>query len=114
MKITYTLDGKTVTPDEIKGKSGKVTIRFDYTNNEKRTVKIDGKDTAIIKNLAFNSDYYSADDMFMRPGGSCLAEFEPIKVTEIKLTISRKLDDTGEGGDEIRVSDIVVLSKKEA
>ena len=45
MKITYTLDGKTVTPDEIKGKSGKVTIRFDYTNNEKRTVKIDGKDT---------------------------------------------------------------------
>ncbi|MFR1564826.1 MAG: family 43 glycosylhydrolase [Christensenellales bacterium] len=76
--------------------------------------KIDGKDTAIIKNLAFNSDYYSADDMFMRPGGSCLAEFEPIKVTEIKLTISRKLDDTGEGGDEIRVSDIVVLSKKEA
>ena len=45
MKITYTLDGKTVTPDEIKGKSGKVTIRFDYTNNEKRTVKVDGKDT---------------------------------------------------------------------
>lgn len=43
MKITYTLDGKTVTPDEIKGKSGKVTIRFDYTNNEKRTVKVDGK-----------------------------------------------------------------------
>ena len=30
MKITYTLDGKTVTPDEIKGKSGKVTIRIDY------------------------------------------------------------------------------------
>lgn len=44
MKITYTLDGKTVTPDEIKGKSGKVTIRIDYTNNEKRTVKVDGKD----------------------------------------------------------------------
>ena len=42
MKITYTLDGKTVTPDEIKGKSGKVTMRFDYTNNEKRTVKVDG------------------------------------------------------------------------
>ena len=42
MKITYTLDGKTVTPDEIKGKSGKVTIRFDYINNEKRTVKVDG------------------------------------------------------------------------
>ena len=33
MKVTYTLDGQTVTPDEIAGKSGKVTIRFDYTNN---------------------------------------------------------------------------------
>ena len=35
--ITYSLDGKEVKPEELAGKSGKVTIRFDYTNNE--TVK---------------------------------------------------------------------------
>lgn len=49
----------------------------------------------------------------MRPGGSCLAEFEPINVTKIKIYISQKLDKTNEGGDEIAISDIVVLSKKE-
>ena len=44
MKITYTLDGQEVTPEEIAGKSGKVTIRFDYTNKEKTTVNVDGTD----------------------------------------------------------------------
>lgn len=30
VKVTYTLDGKTVSADELKGKSGKVVIRYDY------------------------------------------------------------------------------------
>ena len=47
VKITYLLDGKEVTPEEIAGKSGKVTIRFDYTNNTEKTVKIGGKDEKI-------------------------------------------------------------------
>lgn len=34
-KITYYLDGKEIAPADLTGKSGKVTIRFDYTNNEK-------------------------------------------------------------------------------
>lgn len=34
-KLTYYLDGKEMSPEEIAGKSGKVKIRFDYTNNEK-------------------------------------------------------------------------------
>lgn len=34
-KITYYLDGKEIEPEELAGKSGKVTIRFDYTNHEK-------------------------------------------------------------------------------
>lgn len=35
MKISYYLDGKKVSAKEIAGKSGKVKIRFDYTNNQK-------------------------------------------------------------------------------
>ena len=46
-KLTYYLDGKEVTPEELAGKSGEVTIRFDYTNNQKVTEKIDGKDEDI-------------------------------------------------------------------
>ncbi len=43
-KVTYFMDGKELTPEEMAGKSGKATIRFDYTNHEKTTQVIDGKE----------------------------------------------------------------------
>lgn len=46
-KVTYYLDGKEITPEELAGKSGKVTIRFDYTNNEKVKTTIAGKEEEI-------------------------------------------------------------------
>ncbi len=45
IKVSYTLDGKEVTADELAGASGHVTIRFDYTNNESRTVVLEDGDT---------------------------------------------------------------------
>ena len=48
-KVTYYLDGNEISPEELAGKSGKVTIHFDYTNHssyeetvngEKQTVKV--------------------------------------------------------------------------
>lgn len=44
VSVTYLLDGSEVSPDELAGKSGEVTIRFDYTNNQKETVKVDGEE----------------------------------------------------------------------
>lgn len=46
-KVAYYLDGKEIEPKELAGKSGKVTIRFDYTNRAKTTVKVNGKKTDI-------------------------------------------------------------------
>lgn len=46
-KITYYLDGKEMDPKEIAGKSGAVTIRFDYTNQEKVEALINGKETEV-------------------------------------------------------------------
>lgn len=43
MKITYYLDGKEISAENLAGKSGKVTMRFDYTNNEKKTITVNGK-----------------------------------------------------------------------
>ncbi len=43
-KVTYFMDGKEMSPEEMAGKSGKATIRFDYTNNEKTTQVIDGEE----------------------------------------------------------------------
>ena len=41
--ISYTLNGKSITAKKLAGKSGKVTMRIDYRNNEARTVSINGK-----------------------------------------------------------------------
>lgn len=46
-KITYYLDGKEIAPEDLAGKSGKVTMRFEFINNEKTTKTIDGKSTDI-------------------------------------------------------------------
>ena len=34
LKLNYTLDGKAISPDELAGKSGRVTIRYTYENNQ--------------------------------------------------------------------------------
>ena len=47
MKVTYTLDGKTITPEELKGKSGHVTICFDYENKAETTVTIQGREQKV-------------------------------------------------------------------
>ena len=47
MSVSYKLDGEPVSAEEIAGKSGKVTIRFDYENRQYETVKIDGKNEKI-------------------------------------------------------------------
>lgn len=45
--ITYELDGEEITPEELVGKSGNVTIRFTYTNHEKTTVEVNGKEKEV-------------------------------------------------------------------
>lgn len=45
VKVTYLLDGKEMSPSEIAGKSGKVTIKFEYTNNQKKEITVNGKKT---------------------------------------------------------------------
>ena len=47
MTVTYTLDGKKVSTDEIAGKTGKVSIRFDDDNRQYEMVKIDGQEEKI-------------------------------------------------------------------
>ena len=47
VKITYFLDGKEISPEDLTGKSGHVTIRWEYTNKQKVTKTINGKKTDI-------------------------------------------------------------------
>lgn len=43
VKVTYYLDDKEIKPEELKGKSGKVRIRYEYQNLTGNTVTVDGK-----------------------------------------------------------------------
>ena len=43
MEVTYTLDGQTISPEELAGKSGHVTMRFAYRNKQVTTAVINGK-----------------------------------------------------------------------
>lgn len=75
--------------------------------------KIQGQKTAYIKDIAFNPDYYDLFEMYVRPGCAVLAEFDEITVTELKISISKKLDaENSEGGDTIKISDVLVLGKE--
>ena len=47
MKVTYYVDGKEIPTKDMAGKSGKVTMRFDYTNHSSKTVSLKGTDTTI-------------------------------------------------------------------
>ena len=88
IKITYELDGKVVSADEIAGKSGKVKIRFDYINNEVRTVNIDGKDEkiyvpfAMLTGILLDTDTFSSVEV---SNGKIINDGDRIAVIGIAL-----------------------------
>lgn len=47
LKVTYTLDGTEIAPDDLMGKSGHVTIRFDYENHTFEDVEENGEKTGV-------------------------------------------------------------------
>lgn len=64
LKLSYKLNGKTVSADEIAGKSGKVTIRIDYENTQKEKVKINGKTKEVNVPFLMLSGMILDDDKF--------------------------------------------------
>lgn len=42
IEITYKLDGKAISPEDIKGKSGKMELNIRYINHQKQTVDVSG------------------------------------------------------------------------
>ena len=47
VKLTYYLNDKEVSPEEIAGKDGRVKIRFDYTNHTSEKVKVGQKEETV-------------------------------------------------------------------
>lgn len=64
MSVTYTLDGEPISANDLVGKSGRVTIRFDYKNKQYETVEIDGKQEKIYVPFAMLNCVILDDDVF--------------------------------------------------
>lgn len=64
LSVTYMLDGKTVSPSELAGKSGHLTMRFDYENNQYETVDVDGKQEKIYVPFAMVTGMILDNDVF--------------------------------------------------
>ena len=64
LSVSYKLDGKTVDPKTLAGKSGKVTVRYEYTNNQYETVDIDGKQEKIYVPFAMLTGMMLDNDVF--------------------------------------------------
>ena len=62
--VTYLLDGKAVTPSELKGKSGHVTIRYAYQNDQYQLMNIDGKEEKIYVPFAMVTGFLLDNDVF--------------------------------------------------
>ncbi|MDE7063302.1 MAG: hypothetical protein K2O73_08680, partial [Lachnospiraceae bacterium] len=65
--VTYYLDGQEISPQELAGKSGRVTIRFDYTNHEKTVETVNGKACdiyapfSVVTGMILNEDFTNVE-----------------------------------------------------
>ncbi len=64
LSVSYKLDGKPISADDLVGKSGRVTIRFDYQNKQYETVEIDDKQEKIYVPFAMLTGALLDDDVF--------------------------------------------------
>lgn len=75
-KVTYYLDGKEISPEDLAGKSGKVKIRFDYTNTTSYTETVNGEKQTVSVPFAAVTGLVLGDG------------FENIEVTNGKAEVS--------------------------
>lgn len=64
LTVRYTLNGKAVSPEQLKGQSGKVSIRFDYENRQYETVQINGQNQRIYVPFAMLTGMILDNDTF--------------------------------------------------
>ena len=64
VKFTYFLDGQEMQPQDLVGKSGHLQIKIQYTNNEKKSAKVDGKNETIYSPFVMLTAMILPDDTF--------------------------------------------------
>lgn len=109
--ITYKLDGKSISADELCGKSGRVTIRFDYQNNQFETVDINGKYEKIYVPFAVVSGILLDNDIFTNAevtNGKLINDGD--RTVIIGLAFPGLQENLNIDGDKLEIPDYVEIS----
>lgn len=64
MKITYTLDGQEITPEELAGRDGHVVIRFDYDVAQTSDIQVNGQTKTLTVPYVFVTGALLENDVF--------------------------------------------------
>lgn len=113
MSVSYTLDGQSVSPEEIKGKSGEVTIRFSYRNNQKETVTVDGEKKemyvpfAVITGVILDSESFKNVEV---TNGKLLSDGDRTVIAGYSLPGMR--DNLGINSKDVEIPDFFEISAK--
>ena len=103
VKISYTLDGKSIQPEDLAGKSGKLGIRFDYKNTTEENVTINGEEMtspvpfAVISAMILpedtasniqvtNGKIFTMNDQSVVVGYACPGLKDSLKLTDYEPT----------------------------
>lgn len=73
-------------------------------------VRLTGEDGTVyvVKDLAFNPEYYNEINSTIRPGAAAVMAFEPLRITEIKFTIDSPIVS---GAAQIAVDEIKIMGR---
>jgi len=125
VNITYYLDGNEILPDDLVGKSGEVTIRFDYINNEKISASIDGKEAEIyvpftmMSGAILDNEHFSnievTNGRVITSGGNNIVVgmafpglYESLDIEDLKAKLEDKSDE--DKLDEVSIPDYVEIT----
>ena len=111
LTVTYQLNGKPMSADEIVGKSGKVSIRFDYENRQYEMVSIDGKEEkihvpfAMLTGMLLDNDHFRnvevTNGKFINDGN---------RTAVVGIALPGLQNNLGIGKDKINIPDYVEIT----
>ncbi len=119
VKITFQLDGKSVSAEELDGASGHLTLSIDYTNNTAHSTTVDGKSWTVyqpymlISTLMFDNETVSnvevENGQSVNTGENTMVVGAGMPGLKESLGLDQLVDGDGKTIDDIDVPDHVVI-----
>ncbi len=111
VSVSYKLDGKAIAPSELSGKSGKVSIRYTYKNNQYEMKDINGKQEKIYVPFAMLTGIMLDNDVFTNievSNGKMINDGD--RTTVIGIAFPGLQSDLGLSGDKIEIPEYVEIT----